>query len=221
MKKGVFITGTDTGVGKTYVGAGIAAALRAHGMDVGVMKPAETGCSTERGSLVPHDAQLLMKAAGVGDPLDLVVPYRFQEPLAPAVAAEREGRTIAFSKVMTAFRMLSERHGFMIVEGAGGILVPLTGRRSYLDLAASLSLPVLVVARPGLGTINHTLLTVTALRSRRIAIAGIVINHCGTGQPGLAERTNPAVIERLSRVPVIGIVRHRQKDLEDLVRSLR
>jgi len=221
MKKGIFITGTDTGVGKTYVGAGIAAALRAQGIDVGVMKPAETGCSTQRGSLVPRDAQLLMKAAGAYDPLDLVVPYRFRDPLAPAVAAELAGKNIAFKKILAAFRMLSEQHGFMLVEGAGGILVPLTGRSSYLDLAASLALPVLVVARPGLGTINHTLLTIAVLRARKITIAGIVINHCRKGKTGLSERTNPAVIERISRVPVIGIVRHRQKDLENLVRSLQ
>ena len=221
MKNGIFITGTDTGVGKTYVGAGLAAALRAQGIDVGVMKPAETGCNTQRGELVPRDAKMLMKAAGANDPLDLVAPDRFRAPLAPAVAAQREGKNISFKKILTAFRMLSERHRFMIVEGAGGVLVPLTGRRSYLDLAASLSLPVLIVARPGLGTINHTLLTITALRARKITVAGIVINHCKEGRPGLAERTNPAVIERISRVPIIGIVRHRQKDLDNLARSLQ
>lgn len=220
MKKGIFITGTDTGVGKTWVGAGIAAALRAKGIDVGVMKPAETGCSVRTGRLVPRDALMLMKAAGANDPLDLVVPCRFREPLAPAIAAKRAGTTIEFRHILTAFRTLSERHRFMIVEGAGGILVPLTARRSFLDLAAVLALPVLVVARPGLGTINHTLLTIAALRAKKITIAGIVINHRGKGQRGLAERTNPPVIERTSRVPVIGIVRHRQKDFTDLLDAL-
>ena len=221
MKKGIFITGTDTGVGKTYVGSGIASALRARGIDVGVMKPAETGCGARQGSPVLHDAQLLMRAAGSSDPLDLVAPYRLRDPLAPAIAAEREGRKIAFTKILTAFRMLSVRHRFMIVEGAGGILVPLTFRRSYLDLAASISLPVLIVARPGLGTINHTLLTIAALRSRKVPIAGIVINHCAKGVQGLAERTNPAVMERISHVPVISVVRYRQKGLEDIARSLQ
>lgn len=218
--QGIFITGTDTGVGKTYIGSGIAAALRREGVDVGVMKPAETGCKTRRGALVPNDAVLLMRSAAVTDPLDLVNPYRFRAPLAPAIAAAREGKVIEIRRIVSAFRTLARKHACMVVEGAGGIMVPLTASRQYLDLAGVLNLPVLVVARPGLGTINHTLLTVMALRSRGLRIAGIVINHRSKKRPGLAERTGLRAIERLSGVPIIGHVTYGQKDLRTIMRYL-
>jgi dethiobiotin synthetase len=214
--KGIFITGTDTGVGKTFVGAGLAATLRERGIDVGVMKPAETGCVLRKGVLVPRDALKLMKAGGVDDPLDLVNPYRFRDPLAPASAAAREGKTIEIKRIVSAFRKLARKHAYMVVEGAGGIMVPLTSNQQYLELAKVLDLPVLVVARSGLGTINHTLLTVMALRSFGLRIAGIVINHRSKKRPGLAERTGPPFIERLSHVPIIGHVSYRQKELKTL-----
>lgn len=218
--KGIFITGTDTGVGKTYVGACIAAALRGKGIDVGVMKPAETGCRLRRGEPVPADALVLMRAAGIADPLELVNPFRFLAPLAPLVAAERDGKRLRLRTIVTAYRELEQRHEFMIVEGAGGVLVPLTADKSYRDLAALLGLPVLIVARPGLGTINHTLLTIEALRRKNIPLAGIVINYVAPRSSGLAERTNPAVIERLSGVPILGIVRHGRNSVSGIIRRL-
>jgi dethiobiotin synthetase len=218
--KGIFITGTDTGVGKTYTGTSIAAAMRRKGVDVGVMKPAETGCRVRQGKLVPADALALMRSAGVADPLELVNPFRFRAPLAPLIAARLEGKRVHLRKIVAAYQSLEQQHEFMIVEGAGGILVPLSRSQSYRDLAALLGLPVLIVARPGLGTINHTLLTVEALQQRTIPIAGIVINYGGKREAGLAERTNPAIIERLSGVPVIGIIRHGQRDTSSIVRRL-
>jgi dethiobiotin synthetase len=218
--RGIFITGTDTGVGKTFVGAGLAAALREKGIDVGVMKPAETGCMLRKGILVPRDALMLIKAGRVNDPLDLVNPYSFLDPLAPAIAAAREGKRINIRKIVSAFHSLARKHTCMLVEGAGGIMVPLTTSYKYLDLARALNLPVLVVARPGLGTINHTLLTVMALRSRRLRIAGIVINHRSKKRPGLAERTGLRAIERLSGVPIIGHTRYGQKDFRAIMRKL-
>lgn len=220
MIKGIFITGTDTGVGKTFVGARLAAALREQGIDVGVMKPAETGCLLRKGVLVPRDALKLIKAGGVVDPLDRVNPYRFRAPLAPAIAAEREGKKIDIKRIVSAFHTLVRKHDYMIVEGAGGIMVPLTMSHHYLDLARVLNLPVLVVARPGLGTINHTLLTIMALRSCRLRIAGIVINHRSKKRSGLAERTGPPAIERLSGVPIIGHVSYGQKDLQTILQYL-
>jgi dethiobiotin synthetase len=218
--QGIFITGTDTGVGKTFVGAGLVATLRERGIDVGVMKPAETGCVLRKGVLVPRDALKLMKAGGVDDPLDLVNPYRFRDPLAPASAAAHAGKTIGIKRIVSAFRMLARKHAYMVVEGAGGIMVPLTSNHQYLELAKVLNLPVLVVARPGLGTINHTLLTVMALRSFKLHIAGIVINHRSKKRPGLADRTGPPFIERLSGVPIVGHVSFRQKDLGAITRKL-
>ncbi len=213
---GIFITGTDTGVGKTYVAAGLASFARSQGTNVGVMKPAETGCRKRNGILVPADAVLLMKAAGVRDGLDDVNPYRFSKPLAPSVAAATDGRSISPGKIIRAFERLRRKHDCMIVEGAGGIMVPLSGRFTFLDLAADLRLPVLIVARPGLGTINHTLLTVNAVRNRKLEIAGIVINHAQPGQTGMAEKTNPDIIRELSGASILGAVRHGSRDMEHI-----
>jgi len=217
MTPGFFVTGTDTGVGKTYVSTGIAAALKCRGMDVGVMKPAETGCRLRSGRLMPRDALQLMKSARVKDPLSLVNPYRLRKPLAPSVAAERESKKIDPEKILKAFNVLRERHDFMIVEGAGGIMVPLSGRYTYLDLARSMGLPVLIVARPGLGTINHTLLTIAALKGRKIPIAGIVINYALDWKPGLAEETSPAVIEKISGIRIVGILPYASRRFDSVL----
>ncbi len=217
MIKGIFITGTDTGVGKTYVAERIASTLRSSGMDVGVMKPAETGCRLRNGSLVPDDALRLMKAAGSKDALDFVNPYRFREPLAPFVAAYRAGGKIDPVKITASFKILSHRHEFMIVEGAGGIMVPLTSRSTYCDLARKMRLPVVIVARPGLGTINHTLLTISALQKRRIPIAGIIINYAVDRKAGMAEETSPSVIAEMAKLPILGIVRHGERNLAGVI----
>jgi dethiobiotin synthetase len=184
------------------------------------MKPAETGCRILQGELVPADAILLMRSAGAADPLELVNPFRFRLPLAPLVAAGLEQKRVQIRKIVAAYQSLEQKHEFMIVEGAGGVLVPLTRTQSFRDLAALLGLPVLIVARPDLGTINHTLLTIEALQQRKIPIAGIVINYGRKGEPGLAEQTSPGIIERLSGVPIIGIVRHGQRNISGIVRRL-
>jgi len=217
---GIFITGTDTGVGKTYIATGIARTFRSNGIDVGVMKPAETGCRVRQGDLRPKDAISLIEAAGVSDSLDLVNPYRYRKPLAPLAAAAMEGQKIFINRIKSAYQELSRKHEFMIVEGAGGIMVPLTLRYSYLDLASDLGLPVLVVARPNLGTINHTLLTIMAIQQRNISLAGIVFNKCSKEQRDLAERTSPAVIEQLSGVRVLGSISFGQQNFKRLILQL-
>ena len=221
MAKGIFITGTDTGVGKTYVASGIAASLRAQGVNIGVMKPAETGCRIRSGDLIPADAIRLAKAAGAHDPLTLINPYRFRKPLAPSVASELEGKKIQPSRIMTSYRALVRRHDFMIIEGAGGIMVPLSGYYLNLDLAREIGLPVVVVARPGLGTINHTLLTIAAIKERGISIAGVVINYSDKRRQGTAERTSPEEIEKISRVPVLGVVPYRAREFSGIIEQLR
>ncbi|HEY6012339.1 MAG TPA: dethiobiotin synthase [Nitrospirota bacterium] len=220
MNKGFLITGTDTGVGKTYVAAGIAAELKKRKSSVGVMKPAETGCRAVAGRLVPKDALRLMKAAGARDSLALVNPCRFRKPLAPSIAAELEGSSVNISAIMKAFRTLSSRHELMIVEGAGGILVPLTGKHTYLDLAGQMGLPVVIVARPGLGTINHTLLTIAVLKERGMKIAGVVINYAQSQKRGLAEKTGPMVIEKMSGIPIVEIISYASRDFGSLADRL-
>jgi dethiobiotin synthetase len=220
MKKGFFITGTDTGVGKTYVAEGIAVECKKRKINVGVMKPAETGCRVIAGRLVPRDALRLLNAAGTRDALALVNPFRFRKPLAPSIAAELEDSMVSISAIMKAYRTLENRHDLMIVEGAGGILVPLIAKHTHLDLAERMGLPVVIVARPGLGTINHTLLTISALRGRGMSIAGVVINYAHSQTAGLAERTGPAVIEKISGIPILATIPHSSRGFGSLVDRL-
>jgi dethiobiotin synthetase len=211
MSKGIFITGTDTGVGKTYVAAGLIRTLKAGGLNVCPMKPAETGCRMRKGELVPSDTRTLMRASGVKEPVDAINPYRMRHPLAPAVAARLEGVTISRRIITEAYRKLSSRYDLVVVEGAGGVMVPVYKRYRYLDMMGDLNLPVLVVARPGLGTINHTLLTVHALRQSGLAVLGVVLNESVKGRKGPAERSNPEVIAGLGRVAVLGTVSYSER----------
>lgn len=210
--RGVFVTGTDTGVGKTAVACALAAWARRHHVDVGVMKPVATGGvrRAERGRTrwVSDDAIRLARAADSTDPWSLVNPVCFQEPLAPWTAALRARRPIRFAQLRAAFRTLARRHDWLIVEGIGGLLVPLTTHTVVADLAKAFGLPLLIVARPGLGTLNHTLLTLQSARRVGLRVLGIVLNQSEAPpidvMARLTQRTNPRVLERLSHVPVLG-----------------
>lgn len=205
MGKGIFVTGTDTGVGKTMVAGGIAAALRERGVDVGVMKPVETGCVLKDGRCVPEDALFLKEMAQCQDEMELVNPYAFEEALTPALAAERAGVKIGLKRIKSAFATLLKRHEVVLVEGAGGLLVPLWKDKLMADLAGELGLPLLVVARASLGTINHTLLTLYYARREGIPVLGLVINHTSPAA-GLAESLNPEALCRWGRVPLLGVI---------------
>ncbi len=196
---GLFITGTDTGVGKTFVACALARGLRESGIDVGVMKPTETGVTPEG----PLDARELVKAAGVEDALELVCPLQFELPAAPEAAALVEGRRADLAPVLHAFETLSQRHDFLLVEGAGGILVPFDEGATMADLAARLRLPVLVVARASLGTINHTLLTLEACSTRGLDVAGVVVSH-PTGPLSSSDERNLDVLKRSLGKRLIG-----------------
>ncbi len=204
MGKGIFITGTDTGVGKTFVAGGLAAVLRNKGIDVGVMKPVESGCRREGGILVAEDALLLREMSGSRDDLNLVNPYSLEHPLAPALAAEMEGVEIRLEVIREAYLALASRHDLVIVEGAGGMLVPLTSDHLMIDLVKVLGgLPALIVTRAILGTLNHTLLSLYYTIREGIDVIGIVMNHTSP-QQGLAESLNPKAIERWGRAPFLG-----------------
>jgi adenosylmethionine-8-amino-7-oxononanoate aminotransferase len=198
VARGLFVTGTGTGVGKTAVAAALARILRRRGIDVGVMKPAATGVPPD------EDADLLRAAAGSDDPFELVSPLRFRDPLAPAVAADREGRNPDPAVIRRAFESIAGRREFVLVEGVGGLLVPVAWGYSVADMARDLGLPILVVAPAGLGTLNHAALTVEAARARGIPVLGIVLVRECAGERDLAETTNPAALERLCGVPVLG-----------------
>src|ERR1051325_11485894 len=158
-KRGIFITGTDTGVGKTFFSCGLARVLRDSGLRVGVMKPAETGCTLVNGALVPDDAVRLKDASGCDVPLEKICPYRFPEPLAPSVAAEREKTRVDIDRLMQLYNEISSSHDVTLVEGAGGLMEPILPSYTYADLAAVLKLPLLVIAANRLGVINHLVLT--------------------------------------------------------------
>lgn len=202
----LMVTGTDTGVGKTFVSSGVARELARRGLPVGVMKPFATGALTVRGRLVSEDALLLKKAAGVDDPLELVNPVCLKPPLAPDMAARVARRPITPGAVWSAWKTLSRKHRPMVVEGVGGLLVPLFTGFTVADLAKRLRLPLLIVTRPALGTLNHTALTVHAARTHGLRILGLVVNYAARTRKGLAERLNPAALEQLTGVPVLGIV---------------
>jgi dethiobiotin synthetase len=198
-RRGCFVTGTDTGVGKTVVGQALVRALRAHGVNVGVLKPIETGV----GAAGPLDAMALRDAAGVSDSLDDVCPQRFALPAAPTVAAAAEGRRVDLDAVDRAFTRIAECHAFVVVEGAGGLLVPAAEGVSMGDLAARLSLPVIVVARAALGTINHTLLTLEAAAARELDVLGVVISHAD-GALSPPDRANLGALRGALGARVIG-----------------
>lgn len=203
--KGIFITGTDTGVGKTLVASGIAAALRDRGVDVGVMKPIESGCTRYNGKLRPGDALFLKEMAQCQDEQGLINLYALEHPLAPALAAEIEGVKISIEPVVEALSILLSRHELVIVEGVGGLLVPIYKNYFVADLAKDMSLPLIIVARSTLGTINHTLLTLSHARKEGLKILGLVMNNCCNSQ-GQAEKLNPSALKRWTGAPLLGVM---------------
>jgi dethiobiotin synthetase len=198
---GLFVTGTDTGVGKTHVACGLARALAARGVSVGVLKPVETGVAADAGA--GPDGLALREAVGSGDPLDVTCPYRFALPASPLAAARAEGKEVSLERIRGAFTTLAERHAVVLVEGAGGWAVPYAPGADTAEVAAACGLPVLVVARRALGTVNHTRLTVEAVRGAGLSVAGVVLNGpAPEGDPSAA--ANGALIAELTGVPVHG-----------------
>jgi len=200
---GLVVLGTDTGVGKTLVAGAIAHHLANSGQRVAVCKPTGTGCVHRREGLVSEDAEFLAHCADSRHSLETICPIRFVEPLAPAIAAERARQSIDWSIIDRAVQAMAADSDVMIVEGIGGLLTPMAPKLTFLDVADWLKLPAIVVARPGLGTINHTLLTCLALRSRGVRLLGVVINRYPPETPPPAEETNPRAIERWGKTNVL------------------
>ncbi len=173
MGHGLFVTGTDTGVGKTLVACAIVRALRDRDLEPGVMKPVETGVGVDG----PMDALALQCAAETLDSAELICPQQFSLAAAPRAAAREAGHEFDLLAVRSAYTEISKRHEIVIVEGAGGLLVPITDKLDMAGLAGEIGLPLLIVARASLGTINHTLLTIEVASERGLEIAGVVISH--------------------------------------------
>lgn len=203
---GLFITATDTEVGKTLVTGAIARLLRNAGKKVGVLKPVASGCRHDREGLVSADAEFLAACAETDYPLSVITPVCYKTPAAPMVCAEREHRPVDVEAIAAAYAFLAETCDVVLVEGIGGALVPLAEDITILDVAAQLDLPTVIVARPGLGTINHTLLTLAAVRAAGLPVAGVVINGYNAVTAGIPEETAPDIITRCGRTNVLTIV---------------
>ena len=203
--RGVFVTATDTGVGKTLVTAALAVALHKRGYAVGVMKPIETGVpsSADAGS----DAARLRAAARSSDALTEIRPYAFRLPVAPLSAARAEGTTVRVATIMRAFRMLKSRHEVLLVEGMGGVHTPVTSSLDVSDLIYRMKFQAIVVGRVSLGGINHALLTLGALRRRKISVLALVLNRTLPAQTATAraqEISTVRLLRQLAGVPMIG-----------------
>jgi dethiobiotin synthetase len=201
--RGVFVTGTDTGAGKTVVAAALAAALHSAGRRVAAFKPAVTGLDEAPDPDWPPDHELLAAAAGGLEP-GRVAPHAFGAPLSPHLAAELAGAPLHPAALVAAARAAGAGADVLVAEGVGGLLVPLTPGYTVRDLAVDLGLPLVVAARPGLGTINHTLLTLEAARGAGLAVRAVVMTPW-PAQPGAMERSNRETVASLGGVEVLGL----------------
>lgn len=206
MGRGYFITGTDTGVGKTIVAGGLAALYKDKGLDVGVMKPVATGCKRINNALVSEDAVFLKRAAEVDDEYALINPVSLEQPLAPTVAARLSNTKIDLEKIRMSYDSLCEKHDYLIIEGVGGLLVPIEAYYFVVDLASEMELPIIVVCRSNLGTINHTLLTVSYAREHELDVKGIIMNDIKENGDDVVKKTSADEIQRLTGLPLLGII---------------
>ncbi|MEE9257960.1 MAG: dethiobiotin synthase, partial [Nitrospinaceae bacterium] len=204
--EGFFITGTDTGVGKTVVTACLWTLLRKHGRQAGIMKPIETGVDSECSSSANSDAKFLLEVTGNRDPLEEVSPVRLKTPASPLQAARLDGRTLDPGLILENYKKLSGKHGLMLVEGIGGLLVPITRDYRVADLARDLGLPLIVVCRATLGTLNHTLLTLKAAADHGVEVSGVILNFPENRKKDKIEEGQAELIEELSGVKVLGEV---------------
>ncbi len=212
MKAGYFITGTDTAVGKTIVSAAILRGFIKKGLKIGAMKPIETGCLNKDGILLPSDGMFLRDMAEMNDSLELVTPIKFENPVSPLVASRLEDIEIDMDRIFKIFETLKKKYDYLLVEGVGGLMVPITQvkrkkTKSFYfvrDLIKDMNLDAIVVCRPTLGTINHTLLTVEALNNKKIPIKGFIINYSNLIKNDISEKTNPDILREILEIPFLG-----------------
>ena len=192
---GIFIVGTDTGCGKTLVSAGLIKYFRNRGISTGYMKPISCGPKKE------NDAVFLKKLLKLKDPLDLINPISLSHPLSPYASAKLAKISLNLQLIKKSYSRLKTKYSLLIIEGVGGALVPIKKDYLIVDLIKDLKTPALIVARAGLGTINHTLLTIEALKKRKIQILGIIFN--GYAGNDLSEKTNAEIIKEISGIPIL------------------
>jgi dethiobiotin synthetase len=207
MTHAFFLTGTDTLIGKTTIGAGLLALARHRNLPCAGWKPVASGCPRRGDKLVSEDA-LLLALGAQGSTHRVIQPplHVFEEAVAPGVAAERTGRTISLDEIASQARAITSSGAFTLIEGAGGFLVPLGGSKTFADLALRLALPILLVARASLGTINHTLLTIEAIRARGLTLAGVILNDATEETATELATSNASEIACHSSAPVLGYI---------------
>lgn len=205
---GLMIVGTDTGVGKTYISSAIARQLTSEGIRTGAYKPACSGSLTaeQTGEQYWEDVTLLSEAIGGTFPAGRICPQTFHAPLAPPVAAEKEGKLVDEALLRQGALWWQDQIDFLVVEGVGGILCPLSEHLLVVDFAAALNFPILIVARAGLGTINHSLLTIEVLQNRGLSIAGLILNDVDPELSDESRASNAAQIQQWTTVPVLSFV---------------
>lgn len=219
MKKGFFITGTDTDIGKTHFSLGLVAALREQGKTVAVMKPVACGGQYDSGELRNEDAQLLLDACGLDIPYELVNPYVFEAPVAPHIAAAENNIEISLPYIVDAYQQLAARADVVVVEGVGGWLVPLHESPHYnlADLASLIKLPVIMVVGMRLGCLNHALLTAAAIEQSKVKFHGWVANTLEEEMPRYAENIDS--LKSLIKVPLISEIAF-NATVQEIARSL-
>ncbi len=203
MTKGFFITGTDTEVGKTVATAILLLWLKSQGDNPGVMKPIECGVDPECFSAANSDARFLMETGDIEDSDGEVCPFRFKDPTSPYQASFSEGRSVDLDWIISTFNKLGDRHDCMLVEGVGGLMVPLTSGTVVADLAVKLKLPLILVTRYSLGTQNHTLLTLEAARQKGLSVAGLIFNKTDSRPLTMIEQSQPALLSQWSGLPIL------------------
>jgi len=204
----IFITGTGTGVGKTFITGGLAVSMLRQNINVNVIKPIASGGKVRNGSLVSDDALILQQAIGDKLPISVINPICYHAPLAPAVAAELEKSPLDLDKAKNSIKSLEKESEILLIEGIGGLMVPLSYDYLVLDLIKELDTPIIIVSDSRLGTLNHTILSVSAAKSRNVEIIGIILNCSLAEKPSLAEKTNPVVLKRYLNLPIWGPVPH-------------
>lgn len=219
--RSVLVTGTDTGVGKTVVACAVIHAFREAGDRVGVWKPVETAWDTATAEHA-SDAARLRAASGIEEPLDAICPYRLRAPLAPSVAARLEDVSIDAASLRHAYEQRASAADLMVVEGAGGLLVPIKGRMTYVDLARDLGLPILIVAANRLGVINHTALTARVAMEAGVPVVGFVLNDAAPrALPDISASTNRDAISELTGLTCLGELAHDSLIARDAAQTAR
>jgi len=203
---GLFITGTGIGAGKTVIAGAIAKILADNGLKVGVFKPIATGCHRSWDGVVSGDAEFLANCANSDLPLSVITPVSYLTTAGPFVSAVREGKPIDFDKIAAAYKQICQNSDLVIVEGIGGVRVPLTPQFDLLDLAVEFDLPTVIVARAGPGTVNHTLMTIDCVRSAKLKVAGVVINSYDGTEATIVEDTAGRLIGQFGGVGILAEV---------------